>query len=222
MKISVLLAMAMIFMSVTALARDGGDRLKIGGFYGLGQVNPSDANAIQSTLMPSTPKIGNISTSTIYGGHLGLMLGQRWELEGAYEMQDAKNPTNTTAPAVNNAGLELMQNEVWLGLNYYLVHSNNFFFYLGAFGGYPTYSHIKQTYTVNAELDADKAINYMGKAGVGVMLGNHFSLFFEGGYQSMVSGDVKNSAGQIQTLNGHNSTIDLSGGRADAGLNIVF
>jgi hypothetical protein len=208
-----------------AFARMGGDgsmsRYRISGFYGLMSVSPTDVNNYLSN-QATTPKLGALTSGSVLGGELGITLTPRWEVEFAYDQADVKNPTNTTLPPVNNAGIELKQNTVWGGLNFFIVDMGPVHASVGGLIGYPTYAHATITSTTNSDFDASRQLVYMGKANLDFMFTRHVSVFFEGGYQFMAQGALSNTSGNLTYPGNTGVKMDLSGLRGQAGVSIHF
>ncbi len=151
------------------------------------------------------------------------MLSPKLDVRVIYESQNSKNATNLTNPAVSNGGFELIQNEIWGQINYYVVRNSRLNVYVGGGLGYPTYSHATLTLASATGYDADKSLNYIGQGGIDILLGNHFSLNFQGGYQSISMSNLKTSSGAVLTsTSGGNAKMDLSGARVQVGLAIIF
>ena len=214
----ILVLCLLIFSSFSYAAGggEGGMRWSLRGYYGLASISPGDLNTIEKN-----GGLPTFSSDTLFGGGLGYMINPKWELVGEFELQSAKATTTFVGTTV---GMEASQNEIWAILNYFLIHSNNVHVYVGAGGGYPTYSHLKIDSITNIDLDADKSIGFLGQVGLKLGLGRLFSLFVEGGYQMITATNLKNSAGgalQV-TTGGANAKMDLSGARGEAGLALNF
>jgi len=204
---------------VAALAR-GGDMgaYSLAGFYGLGFVNPSDINGLSSAL-GTTPAVGNMSSDSYYGGSLAFMMGWRWDLKFMYDQHDAKNYTNTSVNP--NTGFEIQESNVWGMLDYYLIHTRSAYMTLGAGAGYPTNFHVTEQAATTTQFSAASNLNYIGQATIGIMLGSHFSIYFDGGYQRIISGNLTDPSNNIlKNTSGAAAVADLSGFRADAGIRI--
>ncbi len=197
-----------------AASEGGSHKFEVFGVYGLGIINPSDVNNIQKQFVP---KPSDISSSTVFGGGAGIMLSPKFHFRATYEVVNAKNLNS-------GSGIELNSNFIFGDINYMLIHTGSMYVYVGAGVGYPTYSHATTNILgVKSEFDADKTVGFEGQGGLGFMLGRHVSLFFQGGYQSLVSGDVKTSAGvALTTPTGTKAKIDLSGFVGLAGLSLMF
>src|SRR5438128_2583716 len=144
MKIRILIFVLFLAPHVSKAASQNSShsgRWMINGYYGLGFINPKDIND-SANAQGTTPRLNSISGDTLYGGSLGFMLSPKFQFKLAYELQNAKNPVNTTSPfTATGAGYELTQNEEWGGINYFLVHTGKLYAYVGGSLGYPTYSH---------------------------------------------------------------------------------
>lgn len=203
MRFLILVLLAIFLSSASFAAESGKHRFKIEGLYGMASVSPKDVN---NNFTP------DLSSDMFYGGGVGFHLGPKFLFEARYEAHEAKNVNSS------GTGPDMVQNEVWGILNYFLVDKGAVHVYLGAGGGYPLYSHFTSYVSnVKTEYDADKTVGVLGQLGIGVMLGSHFSLFFEGGYQSLLSGNVKTTAG-VNT----NYKLDFSGPRGLGGLAVWF
>lgn len=222
MKISIILAVLLATQVAKANSSDG-NRWSVGGFYGIGFTNPKDLNDSAGNQI-TTPKLNNLSSENIYGASLGFLLIPTLQFKLVYEMQSNKNPVTTSSPFVaSGVGYEMTQNEVWAELNYFLIRSARAFAYVGASMGYPIVSRVTTNLAIKTDYDADKTLGLMGQLGVGLMLSQHFSVFIEGGYQSVVSGDIKSSTGAVLTTsNGSKAKLDLSAPKASAGIAIDF
>lgn len=224
LKVLVVLVLSLLPTFAFAMSSGGSGgmgRWNIFGFYGLGSVNPSDANSVIK-LAPSVPALNTLSSNTLFGGGLGYMLNPKFRFDVMYDQQDSKNPSSSTNFG-SNAGFELMQNTLWGILNYNLIQTNSIYVYVGAGLGYSLYSHA--TFTANAtktEYDADKNLAFIGQAGIGVMLGRMFSVFFEGGYDSLAMGTLKSNNAPLVTGTGTQAKMDMSGARGEAGLRLHF
>ena len=221
-----LLVLLLFFVSSFSQAAGGSSsethRWRLTGYYGVAAVNPSDVNG-SSAFNSVVPKPGSLSTDSFYGAGVGCFLSPKVDVRLLYELQNSKNPTNLTSPTVSNGGIELFQNELWGQINYYLVRDSHFYAYVGGGLGYPLYSHATLTLAATTGYDADKSLSYMGQGGIGVMFGNHLSLFLEGGYQFVSMSNLKSSSGAaLTTAGGGNAKMDLSGPRGQVGLAILF
>jgi predicted porin len=211
----ILLALLLVSLIPTAgfaKGESGHSRFRVFGDYGLGFVKPADIN---SSLPALSPRPSDITQSTIYGGGLGIDIGPKFELAVSYEVQDGKtsNGGNT---------LEIIDNLIFANGNYYL-HRSRGSFYVGAGVNYPIYSHLTTTLSgAKTDYDADKTLGYQANVGGSYMLGNHFSLFAEGGYQFVASGDVKTGGAALLNASGAKSKLDLSGLRVVGGVAVHF
>jgi hypothetical protein len=164
----------------------------------------------------------NINTGTIYGAEIGFLTGRVFEVAFAWESQVSKYPKTSTSPSVADAGWALQQDELWMILNAYIARTNSLFVYFGGAGGYPLTSKATlKNATGTFEYEADKTIAYRGHVGVGVVFGKHFSLYLEGGYQALVSGDLKRNGATLMS-GSEKAKMDLTGPRATAGLAFLF
>jgi len=198
-------------------------RWSVFGYYGLGSVNPSDINTLASQA-GTTPKLGSVTNNTIYGGGLGYRMTPRIQFIGEFDIQEAKSLTTTSSPSIANAGFDLSQDEVWAIINYSLIMDKAVEVYVGAGVGYPTYCHLNYQSTVMTQYDAVKTVGFLGQAGIRMMLGRIFNIYFEGGYQSLVSTTLNADVGgaPLTTATGSNAKMDMSGVRGEAGLTINF
>lgn len=198
-----------------------GSKVMLGGYYGMGFINPKDINTSLSS-QTTTPRLNNITQETALGGVLGYMLSPKFQLGVAYEQQTAKNEIRTTTPAVSGAGYELSHSALWLNLNLFLVNTNKAYVYFGVAGGYPLTSKVTTVLAARTEYDADKTINYKGQLGFGYKLANPVSLFIETSYQSIVSGDIKRGSTTLTLPNGSRAKLDLTGVKVLGGLALHF
>ncbi len=200
-----------------------GKRLSVLGFYGLGGVNPSDINNISSAAS-TVPPLQSISTLSYFGGGIGYQLSRKFQTRLTYEKQEAKNLVTATTPSVTDAGYTISWTELWAEINYNLTQSRFVYAYLGAGFGYPIESHLTANLSSRTEYDAEKTLGYKGQAGFGILLGKYVSIFFQTEFQSLASGDVKDSGGTA--LNQSNSSthakLDMSGPKAHVGMAIHF
>jgi hypothetical protein len=196
-------------------------RFRLTGYYGVGFIAPDDVNQ-RGRALGGTPVIPSINQDTYYGGTLGIMVTPRFGMHVEYETHTASNPVTQTSPNGSDSGMKISQQEVWVGPVYYLINTGRFYTYLGASAGYPLGIKVTQKQAnTTTEFDADKTLGFKGNMGVGFFFGA-ITLYLEGGYQSLDSGDVKSAAGVVQTVNGRKMAADLSGGRVNAGLGFVF
>ena len=220
-----LIVMVLVFgTSLCAFARgDSGHfgSFAIGGFYGLASVSPSDVNGLANAV-GSSPPLGGVNSDLYYGGLLEFTTSQHIDLKFEYDFHDAKDLTTTNLNS--NTGFEIQENDVWGILDFYLVRNSSVYAYLGAGVGYPTAVTMNKTTSSLTQYTAARNLGYVGEGGIGVMLGGHLSLFFEGGYQYLISGNItQNSSGAILTNTaGQNAVINMSGPRANAGLKLHF
>lgn len=195
-------------------AADSKSKFQIFGFYGLGMVNPADINNLQKQF--TAPKPNDILTGTMFGGGLGINFGPKVVFKVRYDMFEGKNL------ATDNDGYTLTQNMIWGDLDVMLAQGKTVYVYAGAGAGYPLTSTAKRVVSgVATNFDGDKNIAANAQLGLGFMLGNHFSLFFQAEYQYNFTGTLKNGSTPL-TYNGRNATLDLSGPKGMGGLAIMF
>lgn len=208
----VLLVLALVPTLSFAQKGGKGGKVNIKAFYGYASVSPANINANQATM--GAPRPGDITSHQFYGGGLGVMLGNRFELSASYEMYEAKNL------ATNGNGFTLDMDVLWGDLNYYLVRSE-WYAYIGAGAGMTLSSSFPRKVTTTTTYTADNNISYQGQLGVGRMLGNRFSLFLEAAYKSIVTGDLKTGS-TFLTTGASRVKVDMSGLYATAGLGLHF
>ena len=197
-------------------------RVKITAYYGMGKINPADLNNLGQN-QGTTPTFNNINTSTQYGGTLGIRV-HYFDIFAGYESMNAKNPVALTSPStVANGGYEINENLVTAGIRAYLHAGERVSLYLLLEALSPTYSHISLVNQTKKEFDADKTLGERAELGIELKSARHFGFFLQGGYQSLVTGTVKDTTGAAQlNVNGGNLTVNLSGAVAEAGLSLRF
>jgi hypothetical protein len=222
---SVMMGTTLVLLCLPSIAFARGDSghmgdWSVGGFYGLASVSPGDVNTL-STAVGSSPPLGGISTDNFYGALLEFEVTPRWNLKLEYDWHDAKNNTSTNMGP--STGFEITEENAWGILDFYLVRTKSVYAYIGAGVGTPTYFHLARTTSSNTQFTVSSTTSYEGDAGVGVMLGDHISLFFEGGYQQIQSGNVQDQTGNTLLLpSGFKAQVNLSGPRANAGVKFHF
>lgn len=214
---SLLLSLLAVFCLTPAVAQAKADsKFKIFGLYGMSMINPADLNNIQKAF--TAPKPSDITTSTNFGGGLGLRMGDKWELVAKYEQMGFNS-------IASSKGFQLIQTMAWVDLNRYFAQGKSFFMYAGLGGGYALGSSIDRMNGTKTEFTGDKTYGAEGQLGFGFMLGKHFSLFFEAGYQyydaMQIVADVGGSKLK-KASSSANATLDLSGAKGSAGLAIHF
>lgn len=197
-----------------------GPRFDIFGYYGAAFVNPADINNFVSG---TVPKMQEIKQDVLFGGGIGYRIVPRIEFKVFYDVHDAKNPTNFTAPAVANGGWELFENIVWLQADFGLFGAGPFVFYGAGAVGYPTYSHATLTLLTKTEYDTDRSVVYMALGGIKFHFHKYVALFAEGGYQFLDMKNLKDASGTpLHNSDGSSTKMDLSGTIIKGGFSFYF
>jgi hypothetical protein len=154
------------------------------------------------------------------------MLTHRWEFVAQYGSEYASNPVNETAPAVvNNAGVQLTMNAAWAGLGYWFFEHDGLHIGLEGLAGYPTYAHATVISGPYTQFDAQFSPMAQALAEAEIVLGRHFSINVEGGYQYALLGALSQgggTTGNLKQANGNNVNLDMSGWKIRAGLGFHF
>lgn len=223
MRFLTVLLISTLFSSFAFAMSSGGGRMertRVGVFYGYGFMNPNDINNLE-TAAGGSPALSKLSSFFYYGAQLGYMVTPRVELFGEYNQEYAKNPTNTTLGT--NAGVEEALNDFYVGLRYHLVDKGAIQFGLGGAVGYPTYAHA--SIIANGRKEYDATFSPIGKAMAtfNFRISNRFSIFAEGGYEyCLLTGGLSNGAKLTNPSTGGNVNFDMSGIRAQAGVDFMF
>ncbi|MBK9294285.1 MAG: hypothetical protein IPM57_07550 [Oligoflexia bacterium] len=209
-----LILLTLSLVPAASFAQKGkGGKVSLKAYYGYASVSPANVNTNHSQY--TAPRPGDITSHQYYGGGLGFMLGQKFEVAAQYEMYEAKNN------ASNGNGITIDMDMAWLDFNYYFVRSA-WYVYLGAGAGMTVSSSFPRKQTTTVTYSADNNIAFEGQLGFGRMLGNHFSLFLEAAYKSITTGDLKSGSTFLTNTGNQRVKVDMSGLYASAGLGIHF
>lgn len=207
------LAVIVLYPKLTLARDDMAGPFSLSSYYGIAFISPTDMNnAIISTSTASN----KFTSETFYGGGLGVRLSSSVE----FDVRDEQHGSSVTN---NGANFTMSENILWAGFEFSLIHLDTLTIYGGVYGGYPLYAHatIADGFT-QGNFDADKWACAMGLVGGNLMLGSHFSVFAELGYQQVAQGTLKNGNVSYAEGNNTNITMDMSGGRMLAGLALNF
>jgi hypothetical protein len=223
MRFLTVLLITTLFSGLAFAASGGGEgmmseRARINAFGGYGLLNPTGVNNFIGAVGGS-PAENKLSNFFYYGGQIAYMVTHRVAVVGEYVQESASNPVNNSIG--NNSGVQLSMNAFYAGLDYYLVDHGNIRVYVEGLVGYPNRAHATVVEGAYTQLDSTFSPIAKGMATFDFKLGHRFSVFASAGYEYNMLSALTNG-GATLTANGSNVVFDMSGVRAQAGLNIYF